>query len=43
MKVRLYFSALPYVHDPVTQEFVNIGVAAFSRDARYFRALHGQL
>jgi hypothetical protein len=33
------FSVLRYVHDPVTQEFINIGVAVFSPEARYLRAL----
>jgi hypothetical protein len=32
------FSVLRYVHDPVTQEFINIGVAVFSRDAGILRA-----
>jgi len=27
------FSILRYVHDPVTQEFINIGVAVYSREA----------
>ena len=39
MKAAYSFSALRYVHDPVTQEFVNIGVAVFSPAARYFRAI----
>jgi hypothetical protein len=30
---------LRYIHDPVTREFVNIGVAVFSADARYLRAI----
>ena len=30
MKVAYSFSVLRYIHDPVTQEFVNIGVAVFS-------------
>ncbi len=38
MKVSYNFSVLRYVHDPVTQEFVNIGVAVLARDARYLRA-----
>jgi hypothetical protein len=29
---------LRYVHDPVTQEFVNIGVAVYSREGEYLRA-----
>jgi DUF3037 family protein len=39
MKVAYSFSVLRYVHDPVTQEFLNIGVAVFSPEARYFRAI----
>jgi DUF3037 family protein len=39
MKVAYSFSTLRYVHDPVTQEFVNVGVAIFSPEARYFRAI----
>jgi hypothetical protein len=38
MKVAYSYSVLRYVHDPVTQEFVNIGVAVFSPAAKYFRA-----
>jgi hypothetical protein len=30
---------LRYVHDPTTQEFVNIGVAVFSAEARYLSAI----
>jgi hypothetical protein len=39
MKVAYSFSVLRYLHDPVTQEFVNIGVAVFSPEAGYFRAM----
>ncbi|HWB86962.1 MAG TPA: DUF3037 domain-containing protein [Bryobacteraceae bacterium] len=39
MKVAYSFSVLRYVHDPVTQEFVNIGVAVFSPEAEYLRAI----
>lgn len=39
MKVAYSFSVLRYVHDPVTQEFINIGVAVFSAEARYLRAV----
>jgi hypothetical protein len=39
MKVAYSFSVLRYIHDPVTREFVNIGVAVFSADARYLRAI----
>ena len=33
------FSVLRYVHDPVTQEFINIGVAVYSREAGFMRAV----
>jgi hypothetical protein len=33
------FSVLRYVHDPVSQEFANIGVAVFSSQGRYMDAL----
>jgi hypothetical protein len=39
MKVAYSYSVLRYVHDPVSQEFVNIGVAVFSPEARYLRAI----
>jgi hypothetical protein len=39
MKVPYTFSVLRYVHDPVTQEFINIGVAVFSPQAQYLRAV----
>lgn len=39
MKARYSFSVLRYVHDPVTQEFINIGVAVFSPEAQYLRAI----
>ena len=39
MKVTYSFSVLRYVHDPVTGEFVNIGVALYAKDARYFDAM----
>lgn len=39
MRVGYSFSVLRYVHDPTTQEFVNIGVAIYSADARYLRAI----
>jgi hypothetical protein len=38
MRTSYSFSVLRYVHDPVTQEFINIGVAVFSANARFFRA-----
>ena len=39
MRVAYSFSVLRYVHDAVTQEFVNVGVAVFSPEAKYLRAL----
>jgi Protein of unknown function (DUF3037) len=39
MKIGYSFSVLRYVHDPVSHEFVNIGVAVFSEQARYLHAL----
>jgi hypothetical protein len=39
MKTPYSFSILRYVHDPVTQEFVNIGVAVYSREAGFLRAI----
>ena len=38
MRKSYTFSVLRYVHDPVTQEFINIGVAVYSRDAGFLRA-----
>ena len=32
MKTAYTFSVLRYVHDPVTAEFVNIGVALYAAD-----------
>lgn len=39
MKTPYTFSVLRYVHDPVTTEFVNIGVAVYAPDARYLNAI----
>jgi Protein of unknown function (DUF3037) len=39
MKVAYSFSVLRYVHDPVAQEFINIGVAVFSPEAKFLRAV----
>lgn len=39
MTVAYSFSVLRYVHDPVTQEFLNIGVAVYSPQANYLRAI----
>lgn len=38
MKSPYRFGVFRYVHDPVTQEFVNIGVAVASPEAGYLRA-----
>jgi hypothetical protein len=39
MRVAYSFSVLRYVHDPVSQEFINIGVALFSPEVKYLRAI----
>lgn len=39
MRTPYTFSILRYVHDPVTQEFINIGVAVYSREAGFLRAV----
>lgn len=39
MKTAYTFSVLRYVHDPVTAEFVNIGVALYAPEPRYLNAL----
>jgi len=39
MKTAYTFSVLRYVHDPVTAEFVNIGVALYAPDAKYLNAI----
>jgi hypothetical protein len=39
MRTPYSFSVLRYVHDPVSQEFINIGVAVYSRDAGFLRAI----
>jgi AcrR family transcriptional regulator len=39
MRTPYSFSVLRYVHDPVTQEFVNIGVAVYSGEAGFLRAM----
>ncbi len=33
------YAVLRYVHDPVTQEFLNAGVVLYCKDAGYFRAI----
>ena len=32
------FAVLRYIHDPVTQEFLNVGIVVYSREARYLKA-----
>src|SRR5579864_8503893 len=39
MRTPYSFSVLRYVHDPVTQEFINIGVAVYSHDVGFLRAI----
>lgn len=39
MKIPYTFSVLRYVHDPVTSEFANVGVALYAPEARYLGAL----
>lgn len=39
MKTSYTYSVLRYVHDTTTGEFVNVGVAIYSREARYASAL----
>ncbi|MBI4909981.1 MAG: DUF3037 domain-containing protein [Acidobacteria bacterium] len=39
MRTPYSFSVLRYVHDAVTQEFINIGVAVYSREAAFLRAV----
>ncbi|HME01236.1 MAG TPA: DUF3037 domain-containing protein [Terriglobia bacterium] len=39
MKIPYSFSVLRYVHDPVTTEFVNVGVALYAPDAKYLSAI----
>jgi hypothetical protein len=39
MKTKYSFCILRYVHDPLTQEFANVGIALFSREARYLDAV----
>lgn len=38
MRTPYSFSILRYVHDPVTQEFINIGVAVYARECGFLRA-----
>lgn len=37
-EVPFQFSILRYIHDPVTEEFINIGIVVYSREAKDIRA-----
>ena len=39
MRISYAFSVLRYIHDPATQEFANIGVAVYSKEAKYLNAI----
>lgn len=39
MRTSYSFSILRYIHDPITEEFVNIGVVVYSKEERYLSAL----
>lgn len=39
MRTPYSFSVLRYVHDPVSQEFINIGVALYSQEAGFLRSV----
>jgi hypothetical protein len=39
MRTPYSFSVLRYVHDPVSQEFINIGIAVYSREAGFLCAV----
>ena len=39
MKIPYTFSVLRYVHDPVTGEFANIGIAVYAPQAKYLNAV----
>ncbi len=38
MKTLFSYGLVRYVHDPVTEEFVNVGVVLYAPEARYLRA-----
>ena len=38
MKAKFYFSLMRYIYDPLSQEFVNIGVVIYSPDIAFLRA-----
>ncbi len=37
-EVPFQFAVLRYIHDPATQEFLNVGIVVYSKEARYIRA-----
>ncbi|HME05596.1 MAG TPA: DUF3037 domain-containing protein [Bryobacteraceae bacterium] len=39
MRTPYSFSVLRYIHDPVSQEFINIGIAVYSREAGFLCAI----
>ncbi len=39
MKSRYQFSLLRYVYDPLTEEFINVGVVLYSSDTRFLHAI----
>jgi hypothetical protein len=39
MRTAYSFSVLRYVHDPSTQEFINIGMAVYAPEAGFLRAI----
>lgn len=39
MKSPYTFSVLRYIHDPVTQEFINVGVAVYSQKAGFLKSM----
>jgi len=38
MKAQFHFSLLRFVYDPLTQEFLNIGVVLFSPESNFLQA-----
>jgi hypothetical protein len=38
MRIPYSFSILRYVHDPITEEFINLGVVVFSKEAQYLNS-----
>lgn len=38
MKIPFQFAILRYIHDPITEEFLNVGVVIYSKDTCYFKA-----